>query len=56
MSGEIRGQLNELPDTATAGSELANRSTGPSVPAILFALFGFASLVIGLRRFMLSCV
>lgn len=49
--GEIRGQLAELPDTATPGSEVDNRSAAPSLPAIVLALLGFAILVFALRRF-----
>ncbi len=49
--GEIRGQLAELPDTATPASDVVTRSTDPSMPAILLALLGLAVFVFAMRRF-----
>lgn len=52
--GEIRGQLAELPDTATAGSGLASGLKALSLPAILLGVFGIAILAFALRRFWFS--
>lgn len=49
--GEIRGQLQELPDTATAVADIADSSATFSTPALLLALLGLAVFVFALRRF-----
>lgn len=49
--GEIRGQLQELPDTATGVDEIADGSAGFSTPAVVLALLGLAVFVFALRRF-----
>jgi hypothetical protein len=48
-AGELRGQLQGLPDTAV-GDAQASTTVGPSVLAMLFALFGAFALAVSLRR------
>jgi len=49
-SGELRGQLNALPDTAAPSVGSAAGSVGIGLPAIVFAIVGLALFALATRR------